>query len=424
MTVRREVGRSALLSLVAVVLVTVAGFWAARTAATTEALHQAEEATVLIASSVVAPRLDDALLRGDAEAVRRLDDTVRTYVLGDRIFAVKIWTTDGRVLYSDDLARIGESFPLSDEQRQVLETLEPHAEVSDLAKDENADQRGFDQLLEVYVPVEAANGEWLLVESYQSTAGVDEATSRILRAFAPVVLGGVLVFAAIQLLLSWRLARNLEAAQRERERLLQQTLDASERERRSIAADLHDGVVQDLVGLTFTLDGLARDVPSPTATELTAAASTTRASVRSLRSLLVEIYPPNLDEVGLDGALADLASAGGWSGTQVVVDVEESVELSLENRAAAYRAAREALSNAKKHSGAQHVAVEVRSAEPGSAYAAVLTVTDDGVGFVPGDAQAGHVGLRLLEDVAASVGARLEVVSVPGTGTTVRMELV
>ena len=43
---------------------------------------------------------------------------------------------------------------------------------------------------------------------------------------------------------------------------------------------------------------------------------------------------------------------------------------------------------------------------------------------MPGDAQAGHVGLRLLEDVAASVGARLEVVSVPGTGTTVRMELV
>jgi signal transduction histidine kinase len=409
---------------VAILLVTAAGFWAARTAATTEALHQAEEATVLVASSVVAPRLDDALLRGDEDAVRRLDDTVRTYVLGDRIFAVKIWTTQGRVLYSDDLTGIGDTFPLSDEQRQVLETFEPHAEVSDLGKDENADQRDFDQLLEVYVPVEAANGEWLLVESYQSTAGVDEATSRILRAFAPVVIGGVLVFAAIQLLLSWRLARNLEAAQRERERLLQQSLDASERERRSIAADLHDGVVQDLVGLTFTLDGLAGEVPAPAAGELTAAASTTRASVRSLRSLLVEIYPPNLDEVGLEGALADLASTGGWGATQVVVDVDETLELGPENRAAAYRAAREALSNAKKHSGAQHVAVGVHAAEPGSACAAVLTVTDDGRGFVPGDARAGHVGLRLLEDVAASVGARLDVSSVPGEGTTVRMELV
>jgi signal transduction histidine kinase len=418
------VGRSLLLSLVAVVLVTAAGFWAARTAATTEALHQAEQATVLVASSVVAPRLDDALLRGDPDAVRRLHDTVQTYVLGDRIYAVKIWTTEGRVLYSDDLAGIGETFPLSDEQREVLDTFQPHAEVSNLAKDENVDLRGFDELLEVYVPVEAANGEWLLVESYQSTAGVDEATSRILRAFAPVVLGGVLVFAAIQLLLSWRLARNLEAAQRERERLLRQTLDASERERRSIAADLHDGVVQDLVGLTFTLDGLAGDVPPLAAGELTAAASTTRASVRSLRSLLVEIYPPNLDEVGLEGALTDLASAGGWGPTQVVVDVDDSLDLSPENRAAAYRAAREALSNARKHSGAQHVAVAVQAAPPGSAYAAVLTVTDDGRGFVPGDARAGHVGLRLLEDVAASVGARLDVSSAPGEGTTVRMELV
>jgi signal transduction histidine kinase len=418
------VGRSALLSLVAVLLVTAAGFWAARTAATTEALHQAEEATVLVASSVVAPRLDDALLRGDEDAVRRLDDTVRTYVLGDRIFAVKIWTTQGRVLYSDDLTGIGDTFPLSDEQRQVLETFQPHAEVSDLAKDENADQRDFDQLLEVYVPVEAANGEWLLVESYQSTSGVDEATSRILRAFAPVVIGGVLVFAAIQLLLSWRLARNLEAAQRERERLLQQSLDASERERRSIAADLHDGVVQDLVGLTFTLDGIAGEVPGPAAGELRAAASTTRASVRSLRSLLVEIYPPNLDEMGLEGALADLASAGGWGTTQVAVDVDESLELSPENRAAAYRAAREALSNVRKHADARNVAVGVHAGPAGSAYAAVLTVTDDGRGFVPGDARAGHVGLRLLEDVAASVGARLDVSSVPGEGTTVRMELV
>jgi signal transduction histidine kinase len=416
------VGRSALLSLAAFLVVTGGVFWAARTAATTEALHQAEQATVLVASSVVAPVLDEALLRGDPDALRRLDDTVRRYVIGDRIFAVKIWTTEGRVVYSDDLTGIGATFPLSDEQRQVLETFEPSAEVSDLAKDENADQTDFDQLLEVYVPVESVDGEWLLVESYQSTAGVDEATSRILWAFAPVVLGGVLVFGAIQLALSWRLARNLEVAQRERERLLQQSLDASERERRSIAADLHDGVVQDLVGLTFTLDGLAAESES-SAAELTGAAATTRASVRSLRSLLVEIYPPNLDEVGLDGALTDLATAGGWNGTQVRIEVDPSVLLSTGNRAAAYRAVREALSNAKKHSGAEHVTVQVMPSDPPFPGAAVVTVVDDGRGFVVGDARAGHVGMRLLEDVAASVGARLEVSSEPGAGTTVRMEL-
>ena len=424
MTVRREVARSALLSLVAILVVTVVGFWAVRNVATSEALREAEAATVLVASSVLAPALDDGLVRGDPDSVRRLDDLVRTRVLGDQILVVKIWTTDGRVLYTDDLAGIGETFPLSDEQRAVLQTGEPHAEVSDLVKQENLAQAGYQQLLEVYVPVETDDGQRLLVETYQSTAELDAAVGRILRALAPVVLVGLLVLAAIQLLLSWRLARTLEAAQRERERLLQQTLDASERERRSIAADLHDGVVQDLVGLTFTLDGLAGDVDGRARGELTSAATTTRASVRSLRSLLVEIYPPNLDEVGLDGALTDLATAGGWSGTEVRIDVDPTVELSPENRAAAYRAVREALSNAKKHSGAEHVTVSVHPADPPLAGAAVVTVTDDGSGFTAGDPRAGHVGLRLLEDVAASVGARLDVDSTPGSGTTVRMELV
>ncbi|MFN8169615.1 MAG: histidine kinase [Candidatus Nanopelagicales bacterium] len=424
MTVRREVVRSALLSLVAIVLITAAGFWAARAAATSEALRQAEASTVLVASSVIAPELDEALLRGDPDAVRRVDETVRAHVLGDQILAVKIWTTDGRILYSDDLASIGDTFPLSEEQREVLETGQPHAEVSDLVKQENLAQAGFGRLLEVYVPVETPDGGRLLVETYQSTDEVDAAAARILRALAPVVVLGLLVFAAIQLLLSWRLARTLEAAQRDRERLLQQTLDASERERASIAADLHDGVVQDLVGLTFALDGLAADSEGETAQSLRGAASTTRASVRSLRSLLVEIYPPNLDEAGLEGALTDLATAGGWAGTEVRVEVDPEVSLSPANQAAAYRAVREALSNAKKHSEASHVTVSVVPTSPAVRGAAVVTVSDDGVGYAPGASQAGHVGLRLLDDVAASVGAHLHVASVPGEGTTVRLELV
>jgi nitrate/nitrite-specific signal transduction histidine kinase len=69
------------------------------------------------------------------------------------------------------------------------------------------------------------------------------------------------------------------------------------------------------------------------------------------------------------------------------------------------------------------VTVTVVSAEPASPGAAVVTVADDGVGFTPGDPQTGHVGMRLLEDVAASVGARLEVSTTPGSGTTVRLEL-
>jgi signal transduction histidine kinase len=420
--VGREVATSAALSVAAIVLVSAGGVWAARTVAVSEAVHQAEQATELVATSVVAPAIDDALLTGDEAAVAALDDVVQSSVVGDRILTVRVWSPDGRILYSDDLTNIGQTFPLGQDELDVLATGEPAASLSDLTKQENADQSDFDQLLEVYVPIETPEGATLLFETYQSTEGLTDGTSRILRAFAPVILGGLLVFGVIQLLLSWRLARRLARAQAERERLLVEAVDASEQERRSIAADLHDGVVQDLVGLTFALDGLAGAADDArTAHELTSAAGTTRRSVRSLRSLLVEIYPPNLEEVGFAGAVTDLAAAASTGGLDVAVDVDPTVVLGPPREAAAYRAVREALSNVRRHAAATHVTVTLAPLD-GAPGGGVLTVADDGAGFDPSTVESGHVGLRLLRDLAASVDARCEVSSAPGRGTTVRLE--
>ena len=180
---------------------------------------------------------------------------------------------------------------------------------------------------------------------------------RILRAFAPVVLGGLLLLGAVQALLSWRLARRLQASQDERERLLAQSLAASDHERRTIAADLHDGVVQDLVGVTYSLDALA-DADAPHARELSAAATSTRRSVRSLRSLLVEIYPPNLSQVGLAGAVADLVAAGP-ADLDIDVLIDPSIDLPGRTQEAVYRAIREALSNVRRHARASHAMVTV-----------------------------------------------------------------
>ncbi len=255
-----------------------------------------------------------------------MDAVVGTSVLSERIVAVKLWRDDGTVLYSDDLEGIGTQFPLGEDQQAVFSTGESHAELSDLSKEENADQSDFAQLLEVYVAIEDPDGRRLLFETYQSTAGIDAATQRILRAFAPVVLGGLLLFGAVQALLSWRLARRLQSSQDARERLLAQSLAASDHERRTIAADLHDGVVQDLVGVTYSLDALAAE-DAPHTRELTAAATSTRRSVRSLRSLLVEIYPPNLSQVGLAGAVADLVAAGP-SDVDIEIRIDPAIALS------------------------------------------------------------------------------------------------
>ena len=416
MTVRREVAVSALLSTVAAACIGVGTFWTARTVATGEAVHQAEQATEMRARAVIEPAVTPGLVAGDPQARDDFDAVVVASVLSDQIVAAKVWSADGTILYSDDLEGIGTRFPLGADQQEVLATGESSAELSDLSEVENADQSDFEELLEVYVAIEDPDGGRMLFETYQSTAGIDAATQRILRAFAPVVLGGLLLLGAVHALLSWRLARRLQASQDERERLLAQSLAASDHERRTIAADLHDGVVQDLVGVTYSLDALA-DADAPHARELSAAATSTRRSVRSLRSLLVEIYPPNLSQVGLAGAVADLVAAGP-ADVAIDVRIDPSIELPGRTQEAVYRAIREALSNVRRHARASHAVVTVAAPDGGPVE---LTVSDDGAGFDPVGVESGHVGLRLLADLAHSLGGALTIVSAPGAGTTVRM---
>jgi signal transduction histidine kinase len=415
-TVRREVAFSALLSTAAAACIGVGGFWAAKTVATGQAVHQAELATEMLAAAVITPAATPGLVAGDPGAINEFDQVVATSVLSDRIVAAKVWRDDGTVLYSDDLEGIGSRFTLGADQQEVFATGTSHAELSDLSEEENADQSDFEQLLEVYVAIEDPQGRRLLFETYQTTDGIDATTQRILRAFAPVVLGGLLLFGAVQALLSWRLARRLQASQDERERLLAQSLAASDHERRTIAADLHDGVVQDLVGVTYSLDAMAAEEGSH-ASQLAAAATSTRRSVRSLRSLLVEIYPPNLGQVGLAGAVADLVAASPTD-VGVEIHVDSTIMLADETQEAVYRAIREALSNIRRHARATHATIRLETAGSGRVE---LTVSDDGVGFDPAAVEAGHVGLRLLGDLAHSLGGTLTIESAPGSGTTVRM---
>ena len=139
-----------------------------------------------------------------------------------------------------------------------------------------------------------------------------------------MALGALVVLELLQIPLAWSLATRLRQRQREREALLQRALDASDVERRRIASDLHDGVVQDLVGVAFTLAGAARDAEfrpgrRPSWSE---AATSVRSSITALRSTLVDIYPPDLVEHGLPAALADLA--GDASSERAGGDVDAS----------------------------------------------------------------------------------------------------
>ena len=93
----------------------------------------------------------------------------------------------------------------------------------------------------------------MLYEEYLRSSAIAGDSSSVARLFAPVGIVALLVIAALQVPLAWRMARRIRNAQHDRELLLQRAIDASEQERRVIASGLHDGVVQELAGHSFQM---------------------------------------------------------------------------------------------------------------------------------------------------------------------------
>ena len=255
-----------------------------------------------------------------------------------------------------------------------------------------------------------------------SAFGYDKDNEAKESAVAPIAIGALIVLELIQIPLAYSLARRLRTRQLEREDLLNRAVNASEHERRRIAQDLHDGVVQDLAGVSYSLAALARDPAEPNAPALTTAADNVRASIESLRTLLVELYPPNLAEEGLGAAVTDLLARARAVGLDATADTTGLIEEpSLEVSRLIYRTVQESLRNVIAHAGATSVRVAVSVGE-GLAWAEVV---DDGVGFDVGAARlaaaGGHVGLLGIADLIDDAGGRLDLTSSPGEGTTVNL---
>jgi signal transduction histidine kinase len=215
-----------------------------------------------------------------------------------------------------------------------------------------------------------------------------------------------------------------EAHTREREQLLRQALDASDAERHRIARNLHDGVVQDLATIALGLRSRPdRDRESDRVAMLHAADATAEA-IEELRTLLREIAPPDLQEVGLAGALDELAEPLRDQGVEVRVEVApEAAGVRGAAITATYRIAQEALRNVGDHAAAHHVRVAVRR-DGGDLE---LEIVDDGTGFSEEQrrrrAEYGHLGLRLIQDLARESGGGLRIESAPHRGTALHARL-
>ena len=418
--VRSPVAQFLGVGLLLFVALAVTGDRLADRAAEREALGAARSTTWVLAHSVAEPSLSAALVAGDAGAIDRFDRDVLDRLLVGDVRRIKIWGGDGTVVWSDQTELIGETYPLDDDERAILREGGTDAELSDLSDPENRLETGAPGLVEVYTRVVTPDGRPLLFEAYFSTTDIEARTQQVFGPFRRIMLGSLLALGALATLIIWGLSRRLRRAADERQRLLQAAIDASDAERRRIARDLHDGVVQDLAGTSFALSAAARE-PGPVAdTTVGAAAGSLRTALRSLRSLLVEIHPPDLDADGLAAALEDLVAPAAAAGMEARVEVAGVAGAPDRAVRLLWRVAQEAVRNALRHSGGSVLEVRVGRRDGRLA----LVVRDDGTGMDESRAAgAEHFGLRGMAGLVRDEGGRLDVQSAPGGGTTVTLEV-
>jgi two-component system, NarL family, sensor kinase len=421
-SVAGAVAKFAIAALAAVMIFGLGGVVVLRHAATEEALRDAREFARVAGNGIAAPHITPAVLRSDPDALARLDRAVRRRILGEGVVRVKIWTPDGRIVYSDARPLIGSRYPLGADEREAFRAKGVFADTSDLSEPENRFERPYHNLVEVYTSIRATDGTPLLFEDYERTSAMLASGGRRWLKLAPALLGALVLLELALVPLAWSMARRLRDRQREREVLLRRAVASSELERRRIAADLHDGPLQRLASLSFDLSVEAdlQTEHEPAALALHAGAGQTRETIRELRALLVDIYPPTLRDEGLRAAVDDVAATLAAEGTAVEVDIPPMMGVSYEVEALFFRVAQEALRNTRAHALARRV--EVTARRHGST--ASLIVADDGRGFAAGEEAAeGHFGMRLMHDLARDAGGELRLDSAPGAGTSVTLEV-
>jgi len=182
---------------------------------------------------------------------------------------------------------------------------------------------------------------------------------------------------------------------------------------------LHDEVGQTLTGVMLQVEGLSGTIPDELREQLDELRETARHGTEEVRRIVRQLRPEALEDLGLQSALAALATAFS---EHARVPIERRLEpgppLSEEDELVVYRVAQEALTNVARHANASEVELRLERVDEHI----ILTVRDNGRG-VPSRALRSSHGILGMRERAMLIGAQFTITTPPGGGTEVRLSL-
>jgi signal transduction histidine kinase len=412
--------------------------------------------TGMYVDSFIAPHVQSLSKADDLSAADRaaLDQLFIDTPLGEKIASLKIWRRDGRILYSNNKALIGRTFPIDDGLNVAL-AGDVHSEMSDLSDVENEfERKKWSQLIETYVPLHAEGTGTVIAaaEFYHST----DQLARESRAAQVQSWLMLITTVAVMYLLLFALVRRgsktiLEQQGELNDKVTQLTALVSQNDQlhdkvrraaartaalnevflRRISADLHDGPGQDMglalmqfesIGETCMVCPGISHGPFSNTEEFRVIRSSLQSAMADLRAISAGLQLPEIDRLSISEiaarAIRDYERKTGSTVTLNIVNGQAPASLSV--KITLYRLLQESLTNSFRHANgsAQHVEAK---AEGGRL---TVEVRDCGTGFNPAAIiPEGHLGLVGMRERVEILGGSFDLQSTVGKGTKIRVTL-
>jgi signal transduction histidine kinase len=411
--------------------------------------------TALYVESIIEPSVASMADGGELTAteIATLDAHLASSALSERLRSLRLWSDDGRVVYSPNAELIGKQFPVEGHLAEAW-AGELAMEMDDLSGEENEWERArWTRLLEIYIPVRERGTDNIIAvaEFYLPPREIDQQvaearwTTWALVTLA-IVIAGLLLYGLVKRgsdtiqqqeaalsrqvdELTGLLEQNAQLSDRVNS-AAQRTTTLNERSMRRVSSDLHDGPGQTMSLALLRLDGLqlrAQRGDPPSAAEIAEVEAVLQEAMTDMRSVAAGLRLPGLAPMSVeDIAARAVQDHERRTDTRVsVVGRDTPTSVPLPVKIALFRALQEALSNATRHGGSGRVEVELARTPGtggGDASGLGLAVRDDGRGFDPLELDSGDgLGLAGIREQAEILGGSFAISSRPGSGTELRV---